>query len=101
MRRLYVHQRSDGCIESFLDFARSRAALEAGGWTLCTHPEEADLVLVNTCIVGEIVEQHCVEDIRSLRQRMRPEAELVVTGCMPDYNADSLARLGVSFMFRG
>jgi tRNA A37 methylthiotransferase MiaB len=99
MRTLYLHQSVDGCIESFLDFARSGRALEAGGWQLGGRPEEADLVLVNTCIVGETVERRSVEAIQLVRRKMKPGAQLVVTGCMPAYNMEKLEELGVDFAF--
>lgn len=99
MKRLYVHQRSDGCIESFLDFAKSRAALETSGWILTRQPDDADLVLINTCIVGEIVQQHCIEDIQELKSKMQNACDLVVTGCLPDYDKEALDKLGVDFAF--
>lgn len=99
MKRLYIDVLTDGCIESFLDFTRSRTALENGGWSLVDQPEEADLVLTNSCVVGEIVEQHCVDAISALRKRMRPNATLAVTGCMPAFNTQKLDELGVDFYF--
>ena len=80
--KLYAHFSADGCIESFLDFAKSRNTLEGGGWELTGELEDADAVLVNSCVVGEIVERNCIEDMRQVKGRMKPAARLIVTGCM-------------------
>jgi len=98
-KKLYVHMSADGCIESFLDFSRSRSSLEAGGWETVDAPEEADLVLVNSCVVGQAVEDRCAQEVAKLKARMKPGAEIVVTGCLPAYNQERLSKLGVDFAF--
>ena len=97
--KLYAHFSADGCIESFLDFAKSRNTLEGGGWELTGELEDADAVLVNSCVVGEIVERNCIEDMRQVKGRMKPAARLIVTGCMPAYNMKALEELGASFAY--
>lgn len=99
MKTLYVSHSVDGCIESFLDFERSRIALMSDGFARTDKVEEADLVLSNSCVVGEAVEQRCADIIGGLRRRMRPGAQLVVTGCMPAYNAARLTEVGVDFQY--
>lgn len=99
MKTLHIDVLTDGCIESFLDFTRSQIALQGGGWRMTDSPEKADLVLTNSCVVGEIVEQHCVDAIAELKTRMKPGARLVVTGCMPAYNTKKLDELGVDFYY--
>ncbi len=98
-KTFYAHQCRAGCVESFLDFSSSRLALERGGWQPASTPEEADIILVNTCVVGRRPQASAIEDIASLGARRKPGAELVVTGCLPSYDAQSLARAEVGFAF--
>ncbi len=97
--KLYAHFSADGCIESFLDFARSRITIEIGGWELTGNLEDADVVLVNSCVVGEIVERNCIEDMKQVKARMKPGAQLIVTGCMPAYNMTAIEELGATFAY--
>jgi len=99
MKKVYFHQCSDGCIESMLDFANARNALLKDAWEVTRNVADADLVLVNTCIVAQTVEDHCFRDIESLKKRKRADAEIVVTGCMPDYAASRLRQSGIDFTF--
>jgi tRNA A37 methylthiotransferase MiaB len=98
-KKLYVHGSVDGCVESFLDFSRSRDAMVAAGWEVTGSVEEADVVMVNTCVVGKVVEDRCVDEIEKVKQAMKPGAELVVTGCMPAYNKEKLDAMGVDLSF--
>lgn len=99
MKKVYVHQNSDGCIESFLDFKNARKVLLEDDWEITDRPEEAEMLLVNTCVVGKYVEDHCLGEIQALQAKKRDDAELVVTGCMPEYAPQRLAKAGVDFSF--
>src|SRR5690606_39317310 len=54
-------------------------------------PEDADLVVVNTCAFIEEARQESIDTILDLAERTRPEARLVVTGCMAERYGDELA----------
>lgn len=99
MKKVYLHQPIDGCIESFIDFKRVRTSLESNGLVVTNSLKEADMVLVNSCVVGEIPHRNCLRDIAGLKTKMKKDAELVVTGCLPDYDPDSLLGYNTSFLF--
>ena len=54
-------------------------------------PEDADLVVVNTCAFIEEARQESIDTILGLEQARRPDAELVVTGCLAERYGDELA----------
>src|SRR4051794_36606781 len=60
--------------------------MEAAG-----RPEDADLVVVNTCAFIEAARQESVETVLAMAGARRPGARLVVTGCMAERYGDELA----------
>jgi ribosomal protein S12 methylthiotransferase len=54
-------------------------------------PEDADVVVVNTCAFIEAARQESIDTILALSDGRRPGAELVVTGCMAERYGDELA----------
>lgn len=54
-------------------------------------PEEADLVVVNTCAFIEEAREESIETILALSDRRKPGARLVVTGCLAERYAEELA----------
>ena len=70
------------------------AGLKPVGWT-----EDADIFLVNTCTVTEHSDKKCRNIIRKLH-RLRPEADIVVTGCYAQLKRDEISRIeGVKLVF--
>src|SRR5829696_4321314 len=55
-------------------------------------PEEADVVVVNTCSVTASADQAARQTIRRI-SRMNPEAQIVVTGCYATRRPDEIADL--------
>ena len=55
---------------------------------------EADLVVVNTCVVRRTAEERALNKIRALKafKLRRPEALLIVTGCLVDARAEKLGQ---------
>ena len=78
MKSFYIH--TFGCKLNQTDSAAIRAALTAGGMSESSDPEEADLIVVNTCTVTGRADRHARQAIRRLR-RQAPTSKLVVTGC--------------------
>jgi len=66
--------------------------LEADGYQIVHSPEEADVVLVNTCAIREHAEQRVLGRVGQLNgiKRERPEMILGVTGCMAQRLGESL-----------
>ncbi len=72
--------------------------LIAAGHTVASKPEEADVVVVNTCAVTAQAERKTRHAIRSLH-RDNPEAQLAVIGCYATLRPDASASLpGVAWV---
>ncbi len=56
-------------------------------------PNDADLVVVNTCAFVEEARQESVDTILSLDELRREGSEIVVTGCMAERYGDELSEL--------
>lgn len=82
-----------GCAKNQVDGEMLLAALEAGGFTPA-EPEEADIVLINTCGFIESAKKESIETILELA-RLKAEGaigKLVVTGCLAQRYREELAR---------
>lgn len=71
-----------GCAKNQVDSDKIGGVLDAAGFAAATSPEEADLVLVNTCAFIEEARRESVNTILELDGARRPDARLVVLGCM-------------------
>ena len=80
-----------GCPKNQVDSEKLVGVLLADGLVAADGPEDADLVLVNTCAFVEAARQESIETILSLSDARRPGARLVVTGCMAERYGDELA----------
>lgn len=70
-----------GCVANKVDSEIIMAALASAGWEKVENPEEADVVVINTCAVKEKTIAHMLARIR----RLSPVAKrLVVIGCLAD-----------------
>ncbi len=66
--------------------------LERAGFTQTGTGEDADLVLLNSCVVREHAEVKVVNKLKSLKglKRSRPDVTIALTGCMVDSRIDGL-----------
>ncbi|MBW2522322.1 MAG: radical SAM protein, partial [Deltaproteobacteria bacterium] len=81
-RKLYMV--SLGCSKNLVDSEVMLGLLEKEGYRVCEKPEDADLLLVNTCgFIGSAV-QEAVDEILALARfkEAAPGKKLVVTGCL-------------------
>jgi tRNA-2-methylthio-N6-dimethylallyladenosine synthase len=88
-----VYIRTYGCQMNEQDSGAMLRLLEGQGYTATSDPEEADVILINTCSVREKPEQK----VRSLLGRFRSLTEgrdvvLGVTGCYAQQEAGALLR---------
>ncbi len=86
--RFYVE--TLGCPKNVVDSEKVTGSLLADGLERSTAPEDADLVVVNTCAFVEAARQESVEAILELTERRRPGARLVVTGCLAERVGEEL-----------
>ncbi len=78
------HLVSLGCPKNFVDSEIIIGMLEKDNWKLIDHPDDADLLIVNTCGFIQPAVEEGVDEILELIQvkNENPGIRLVVTGCM-------------------
>ena len=85
------HVETLGCPKNAVDSDKVVAALLADGLVPAPAPEDADLVVVNTCAFIEAARQESIDVALALADAKRPGAKLVVTGCMAERYGEELA----------
>jgi ribosomal protein S12 methylthiotransferase len=80
-----------GCPKNAVDSDKVTGRLLADGYLPADAPDDADLVVVNTCAFVEEARQESIDTILGLSDARRDGAELVVTGCMAERYGDELA----------
>ena len=88
-QRFYIE--TLGCPKNAVDSDKVVASLLADGLTPASGPEDADVVVVNTCAFIEAARQESVDTILALAAVRKPGAKLVVTGCLAERAGDELA----------
>ncbi len=83
MRTYYL--RSFGCQMNEHDAERMRFSLEAEGWTPVSAPDEADLLVYNTCTVRQSADDRLAGHLGEAGRLKRedPSRVVLVTGCLP------------------
>ena len=81
-----------GCQMNIADGELMEGVLEKQGYEVVGAPEEADVILINTCAIRENAEARVLGRIGQLSglRRERPGLVLGVTGCMAQRMGDSL-----------
>ena len=87
--RFYVE--TLGCPKNQVDSDKLTGTLLAEGMLPAAAPEEADLVVVNTCAFIDAARRESVDTVLALEARRRDGARLVVTGCMAERYGTELA----------
>jgi ribosomal protein S12 methylthiotransferase len=80
-----------GCPKNQVDSDKLVGTLEADGLRAATGPDEADVVVVNTCAFIEAARQESIDTILALSDARREGAELIVTGCLAERYGGELA----------
>ena len=81
-KRAYVE--TYGCQMNISDGELMEGILERSGYDIVGSPEDADVVLVNTCAIREHAEKRVLGRVSQLNglKRDRPDLVIGVTGCM-------------------
>ncbi len=79
-----AYVRSYGCQQNVNDGEKLRGVLLDSGFGLCDAPEQADLILFNTCAVREHAEQRVFGNVGALKKLKEQNPRLIigVCGCM-------------------
>ena len=89
-KRAYVE--TYGCQMNISDGELMEGILANGGFEIVEAPEDADVVLVNTCAIREHAENRVLGRVAQLNglKRERPELVIGVTGCMAQRMGETL-----------
>ncbi|MEJ2678436.1 MAG: hypothetical protein P8174_05080, partial [Gemmatimonadota bacterium] len=81
-RKAYVE--TYGCQMNISDGELMQGILASRGYGVASRPEDADVILVNTCAIREHAEQRVLGRVGELARvkRDRPDVVIGVTGCM-------------------
>ena len=91
-RRFFVE--TLGCPKNAVDSDKITASLLADGLAPTDAPDEADLLVVNTCAFIEAARQDSIDVALQLADARKDGAKLVLTGCMAErYGAELAAAL--------
>jgi ribosomal protein S12 methylthiotransferase len=90
-RRIYFV--SLGCPKNQVDTELMLGQVQAAGHALVDTPEDADVIVVNTCAFIDAAKEESVDTILEMAQHKQSGVrQLVVTGCLAQRYADELAR---------
>jgi ribosomal protein S12 methylthiotransferase len=78
------HLISLGCAKNLVDSEVMLGSMASGGWELVDNPDDADLLVLNTCgFIQPAVEEAITEIFELVRIKERsPEKKIVVVGCL-------------------
>jgi tRNA-2-methylthio-N6-dimethylallyladenosine synthase len=77
-----VYVETYGCQMNVSDSELMLGRLAADGYAEASTPEEADVILLNTCAIRDHAEQRVLGRLGELKGVMKPTAVVGVTGCM-------------------
>lgn len=80
-----------GCPKNQVDSDKLAGTIQADGLRPASRPEDADLVVVNTCAFIEAARQESIDTVLDLVGRRRPGGRVVVTGCMAERYGEELS----------
>jgi len=90
-RRLFI--KTFGCQMNEYDSARLADVLASShGYSLCEQPEQADLLLLNTCSVREKAQEKVFSELGRWRplKELRPDVVIGVGGCVASQEGDAI-----------
>jgi ribosomal protein S12 methylthiotransferase len=70
-----------GCVKNQVDAEIMMAHLNNAGWVPAEEPEEADLIIVNSCGFIESAKRESINAVLGWRKRC-PEKKILLTGCL-------------------
>src|SRR4051812_24140552 len=89
------HIWTEGCQMNVADSQKLAAGLDRFGWQSAEHPEDADLVVLNTCVVRERAEQRAASHLgrlHAMKRKGKGDFQLIVMGCMVGPKDDELRK---------
>ena len=89
-----VHLVSLGCARNLVDSEGMLGRLQRAGWHLLEEPDDADVIVVNTCSFIESAANESIDTILALARYKTEGAcrALIVTGCLPERYGEGIGR---------
>jgi len=89
----FFHLVSLGCVKNLVDSEVILGSMKAGGWQLVDDPEDADVLIINTCGFIQAAVEEAVSEIFELVKIKEnfPQKRLVVVGCLVQRYQEKLA----------
>jgi len=83
-----------GCQMNKADSSYIAACLEQAGYYPASKIGDADLIVLNTCVVRKSAEDKAINKLSSLKslKKKRPDLTIALTGCLVDSDFDELQR---------
>ncbi len=81
-----------GCQMNKADSVYLAASLEAAGLSAVNRADDADIIILNSCVVRQSAEQKVINKLTALRyyKKKRPEVNIILTGCLAGANQEVL-----------
>jgi tRNA-2-methylthio-N6-dimethylallyladenosine synthase len=90
----HYHIWTIGCQMNKAESERLGSLLEERGYQSIAEPEDADIVIVNSCVVRESAESRVTNKLHTLRhlKKQHPQMTIAVTGCFVDSDETALKK---------
>jgi len=90
----HYHIWTIGCQMNKAESERLGSLFERQGYEATPAADEADIIVLNSCVVRQSAENRVINKLHALRtlKKQRPELTLAVTGCWVDSNVDQLKK---------
>ncbi|NNC43153.1 MAG: 30S ribosomal protein S12 methylthiotransferase RimO [Acidimicrobiia bacterium] len=85
-----IHLTTLGCAKNQVDSDKLVSVMNASGYGTDALAEEADIVMINTCAFIEDAREESINTILEAERAKRPDAKLVVIGCLAQRYATEL-----------
>jgi len=83
-----------GCSENALDGSLISSYLKSADWKQVKTPQDADLIIVNSCGFTESAEERSIQSYQYLLSIKKPEARVIFAGCLPAINKQAILCAG-------
>lgn len=81
-----------GCPKNFNDSEFAAGILEENGYEIIDSPEDADIIMVNTCGFINDAKKESIEHIFDMNERRKDGGKLVVSGCLSQRYSEELSK---------
>ena len=81
-----------GCPKNFNDSEFAAGILEENGYEIIDSPDDADIIMVNTCGFINDAKKESIEHIFDMNERRKDGGKLVVSGCLSQRYSEELSK---------